>query len=246
MNRRGFLLLSSLAPVLAKDFVKKDGDICIADHEYKLVVDIRKRLMRVRRHVGYANFNYISLDDTLYFARNYSSIGNFTKDEIRLIEKIFGTDPKQFGFYGQKTINNISNKIDSNKLVKIRHSGHFVYNGKPLKDYKRLIKDVGSNLILTSGVRNVVKQLDLYLSKVISEKGNLTNASRVIAPPAYSYHTVSDFDIGKKGWGFKNFTSAFADTKEFYEMRKLDYVGIRYTVNNKDGVRFEPWHVKVI
>ncbi len=30
-------------------------------------------------------------------------------------------------------------------------------------------------------------------------------------------------------------------------MRKLKYIDMRYTINNKDGgVRYEPWHVKVI
>jgi len=29
-------------------------------------------------------------------------------------------------------------------------------------------------------------------------------------------------------------------------MKKLPYIGMRYTKNNKDGVRFEPWHVEVI
>jgi len=91
-----------------------------------------------------------------------------------------------------------------------------------------------------------VKQLSLYISKVKSLNGNLSKASNVIAPPAYTYHAVSDFDVGKKGWGNRNFTSEFARTEEFYKMQKLDYVSIRYTINNKDGVRFEPWHVKVI
>jgi LAS superfamily LD-carboxypeptidase LdcB len=99
---------------------------------------------------------------------------------------------------------------------------------------------------LTSGVRNVVKQLSLYISKIKSLNGNLSKASTIIAPPAYSYHTISDFDIGKKGWGNRNFTAEFAKTKEFKQMIKLDYISIRYTINNKDGVRFEPWHVKVI
>lgn len=29
-------------------------------------------------------------------------------------------------------------------------------------------------------------------------------------------------------------------------MRKLTYIEMRYTINNKDGVRYEPWHIKVI
>ena len=99
---------------------------------------------------------------------------------------------------------------------------------------------------MTSGIRNVVKQLSLYCNKIYNSKGNLTKASTAIAPPAYSYHTISDFDVGRRGWGYKNFTAHFARTTEFYKMRKLNYISMRYTINNKDGVRYEPWHVKVI
>ncbi len=126
------------------------------------------------------------------------------------------------------------------------HSGHFIFKGKPLQDYNRILNDVGDTIILTSGIRNVVKQLSLYISKIKSLNGNLSLASNIIAPPAYTYHAISDFDVGKKGWGGRNFTSDFAHTKEFYKMQKLEYVSIRYTIDNKDGVRFEPWHVKVI
>jgi len=246
MNRRNFLLLSALSPVMAKDYIQVDEDIYLNRTELVTLKSLDNRLQRVKRFVGFGNFNYISFDRTLLYARNYSKIGKFTKNEITLVEKLFYSKPEKFGFYGKRTVDNISQKISKKDLKKISYSGHYVYKGKPLEDYKRIIKDVGSDLILTSGVRNVVKQLSLYVSKLNKLNGNLTKASTIIAPPAYSYHTVSDFDIGKKSWGEKNFTSAFARTQEFKQIRKLDYIGIRYTVNNKDGVRFEPWHVKVI
>ena len=117
---------------------------------------------------------------------------------------------------------------------------------KVLEDYEKLKRDIGDTLILTSGVRNVVKQLSLYVNKIYNIGGNITQASISIAPPLYSYHTISDFDVGRKGWGYKNFTADFAMTNEFQKMTKLDYIGMRYTMNNRDGVRFEPWHVEVI
>ena len=246
MNRRNFLLLSALSPVMAKDYLNIEQDVFLTKNDHQTLISLDRRLRRVKKFVGFANFNYISYDTTLFYARNYSSIGKFTKDEKALVEKLFYSNPIKFGFYGDRTIGKISQKISKKDITKISHSGHFIYKGKPLEDYNRIIKDVGDNLILTSGVRNVVKQLSLYVSKLKSTKGNLSTASNIIAPPAYTYHAISDFDIGKKGWGGKNFTSAFAKTSEFREIRKLDYIGIRYTVNNKDGVRFEPWHVKVI
>ena len=246
MNRRNFLLLSTLSPLFAKDYLKIDQDVNLHIDDLKILYALDSRLKRLRKYIGFANFNIVSLDEALYYGRNYTSIGKFTKEELRLIEKLFYSEPNSFGFYGDKTVDNISQKIKKKDIQKIAHSGHFIFKGKPLEDYNRILKDVGDNLILTSGIRNVVKQLSLYISKVKSLNGNLSLASNIIAPPAYTYHAISDFDVGKKGWGNRNFTSEFATTKEFYEMQKLDYVSIRYTINNKDGVRFEPWHVKVI
>jgi len=246
MNRRNFLLLSTLSPVFAKDYIELNKDVNLHINDLKVLYTLNNRLKRLRRFVGFANFNIISLDQALFYARNYSSIGKFSKQEIQLIEKLVYSEPSNFGFYGEKTVTNITQTISKKDIEKIAHSGHFIFKGKPLDDYHRIIKDVGSNLVLTSGIRNVVKQLSLYVSKVKSMNGNLSQASRIIAPPAYTYHAISDFDIGKKGWGNRNFTAEFARTEEFAKMRKLSYVSIRYTINNKDGVRFEPWHVKVI
>ncbi|WP_052294548.1 D-alanyl-D-alanine carboxypeptidase family protein [Arcobacter nitrofigilis] len=84
------------------------------------------------------------------------------------------------------------------------------------------------------------------MDKLDSVDLNLSMASRSIAPPAFTYHSVGDFDIGKKGLGADNFTERFAHTNEFSEMKTLKYIDMRYTIGNKDGVRYEPWHVKVI
>ena len=246
MDRRTFLILSALSPVMAKDFISKGSDIYLTSSDMNTVFSLKNRLKSLKRFVGYANFNIISYDQALYYARNYSAIGKFTKDEQYLIEKLFFSDPKEFNFYGKKTTHSLTNKISKKDIIKIPHTGHFLYKGKPQNDYKRLLKDVGPTLKLTSGIRNVIKQLDLYLNKLKKYDGDLVKASKIIAPPAFSYHTIHDFDIGRKDWGAKNFTAAFATTKEFKKIRKLKYVDIRYTTNNKDGVRYEPWHIKVI
>lgn len=155
-------------------------------------------------------------------------------------------DPNQYGFYGSKTALSLENTISTKDVVKIPYTGHYLFKGQPEQDYKNLLNDVGPTLVLTSGVRNIMKQLSLYVNKIYHSHGNITKASVSIAPPAYSYHTISDFDVGRKGWGYKNFTADFATTDEFYKMRELDYIGMRYDQNNSDGVRFEPWHVEVI
>ena len=43
----------------------------------------------------------------------------------------------------------------------------------------------------------------------------------------------------------KNFIEAFSSTDEFKKLVDLD-MSIRYPRNNMLGVRYEPWHVKVV
>ena len=182
----------------------------------------------------------------LFIARNYSKIGKFSKLELEFIESIFYYDPSVHGFYGDRITLSITEKIYKKALYKVPHSGHYVYRGKTLEAYNHMKKDIGDSIILTSGVRSVVKQLKLFVDKLYSVKANLSLASRSIAPPAFTYHSIGDFDIGKKGFGYANFTSRFALTDEFFRMKKLTYIDMRYTVNNKDGVRYEPWHIKIV
>ena len=246
MNRRNFLACAALTPVFANQLMANTNDIYLGREEWELLVSVNSRLKRVKKLVGFANFNLLSFKDTLFYAKNYYKVGAFTRQEIAFIEKLFYEDPYQYGFYGPKTCSNLYNKISKKEVKKIPYTGHYIYRGKSLEDYKNLQKDVGNTLILTSGVRNVVKQLSLYVNKIYNSRGNMTKATISIAPPAYSYHSVSDFDVGRKGWGYKNFTSDFASTYEFNKMIQLDYIGMRYNKNNSDGVRFEPWHVEVI
>ncbi len=246
MKRRNFLGYIALSPIFVNDLMSNTTDIYLTREEWKLLVRVNTRLKDVKKYVGFGNFNLISFKETLFYARNYSQIGAFTKKELELIDKLFNEEPSSYGFYGERTCFNINNKVSNKEVKKIPYTGHFIFKGKALEDYYNLKKDVGDTLILTSGVRNVVKQLSLYVNKIYNSKGNMTKASRSIAPPAYSYHTISDFDVGRKGWGYKNFTADFASTDEFNKMIKLDYIGMRYKKNNSDGVRFEPWHVEVI
>ncbi|MEA3315364.1 MAG: M15 family metallopeptidase [Campylobacterota bacterium] len=245
MNRRTFLLLSAVAPLMAKDFITVKDEVYLNNNDIRVLKSLKNRLKRVIKYIGYGHFNYVSFDDMLFYGRNYSSIGRFTKEELDLVDKLFYSNPNDYGFYGEKTITKITHKIAKKDIIKVPYSGHYLFRGKPIQDYNQIIKDVNRDLILTSGIRNVVKQLSLYVGKLDRCNGNISKASRSIAPPSYSYHSISDFDVGKKGWGHKNFTAAFSKTKEYKQIRKLDYVGIRYFVNNKDGVRFEPWHIKV-
>ena len=246
MNRRNFLTCMAIMPSLSTTLMAEDNDVYLSPDEFMTISSLNSKLKRLKRFVGFANFNLISYNQALYYGRNYSAVGAFSQKEIGMMERLFDENPNDYGFFGERTCTNLDNKVARKDVEKIPYTGHYLYKGKAEEDYKKIVDDVGESIILTSGVRNVVKQMSLYVNKIYNCGGNMSKATVSIAPPAYSYHTISDFDVGRKGWGYKNFTADFAHTDEFAKMTKLDYIGMRYSMNNRDGVRFEPWHVEVI
>ena len=219
--------------------------VIACSEEKMLLHSVSLKLKQTQKLVGYGNFNLLSFDQFLKITRNYSHIGAVTKEELAYIESIFYMEASAYGFYGKKVTYQLSDKISTNETIKIPHTGHYLYKGEPYDLYQRLKKEVGPSIILTSGVRSVLKQLDLFLYKANKLEGNFSQASHSLAPPGYSFHGISDFDVGKVGLGYNNFTSVFANTKEYKSLQKLGYIAIRYPRNNPFGVRFEPWHIKV-
>jgi len=248
MRRRTFLGLIAAGSVSAMANTQKyESDVVwLRDDQASSFAHVQKKIELVKRYVGYGNFNILSFDDMLKIAARYSKIGKFTLQELALIEEIFYADPSEHGFYGKRTMPTLTTNINKKDVMKIPNTGHYLFKGHSDDSYERIISDVGKSLVLTSGVRGIPKQMNLYFNKIKSTKGNITLASRSLAPPAYSYHSIGDFDVGKKGWGYKNFTVSFARTEEFWRLQRLSYISMRYTINNKYGVRFEPWHIKII
>lgn len=233
--------------IKARDFNRHFADdIVLQGVAYKRLKTVVARLKRLQRLVGYANFSLISFDQALYYARNYSKVGAFSKSEQEFLEAIFYTKASNYGFFGEKPLDNITASIKKRDLIKIRGTGHYVFRADSLALYNKIRRDVGSSVVLTSGVRGIVKQMYLFLNKTIESSGNLSMASRSLAPPGHSFHGVGDFDVGKRGFGVRNFSEEFARTNEFKRLTDLGYVDIRYPPENKLGVRFEPWHIKVI
>lgn len=221
-------------------------DIFLSDAKMQIFLSTLNRIQRVQHVIGYANFNLVSFDSMLFYANRFPKIGAFHKNEINFMEEIFLNSARNYGFYGKKVIDEISSSVDKKETVKIARSGHYLFNGDALKKYNQLKKDIGKDIILTSGVRSVVKQLQLFLAKLKTSNGNLSLTSRSLAPPGHSYHGIGDFDVGKKGFGKLNFTAKFASTEEYKKLIKLNYVDLRYTKENNIGVRYEPWHIKVV
>lgn len=230
-----------------RDFDKFYNEDIVLDKQYMPVLESAlTRLERVQKIVGYANFSILDLDEAVKIGKSYSEAGSFSAQELDFFEKIFFFDASRYGFMGKKPISEISSTIDRKKVKKIPYTGNFLYLGKPVQTYERVKKILGNDLILTSGVRGVIKQFLLFLNKTKSCNGNLSMASRSLAPPGYSFHGIGDFDVGKKGYGIHNFTKEFTKTSVFHRLSELGFIKLRYEQNNSLGVRFEPWHIEVV
>lgn len=221
-------------------------DVYLERGDYPLLNAVVNRLERAQKYVGHGNFNLLGFDALLRYASRYDSIGEFTAAELDFMEKIFFTEARQYGFLGAKVTDNITAEIKQQDTHRVPYTGHYVFKGRSLAHYNKLVSDVGPSIVLTSGIRSVVKQMHLFLSKCAKSNGNLSKASRSLAPPGHSFHGIGDFDVGRLGWGEDNFTSKFANTDEFKKMQDLGYVKIRYPEDNRLGVRFEPWHIQVV
>jgi hypothetical protein len=231
---------------LSNNHVNIRKDVFLEKEYHSSFNNVRKKLNYVQHYIGYGNFNIISFDEAINVLKYSKDETVFTKEELAFIEHIFYYEPTYHGFFGDRITNDLTYTINKKEIIKIPYTGHYMFKGKPKEAYLKMKKDIGPTIYLTSGIRSVMKQMKLFLDKLHSVDMNLSLASRSIAPPAFTYHSVGDFDVGKKGLGADNFTKRFSYTSEFSQMMTLKYIDMRYTIGNKDGVRYEPWHVKVI
>lgn len=208
-----------------------------------LITALMDKLNTVQNHVGYVKFNIISFDEMLKIAAQCNK--PLISSEIGFIETIFYGDPRRYGFFGARTVPRLTTKISEKDLIYIKKTGHFLIKGAAIEKYTTIKSLIGNDVILTSGVRAPVKQLHLFLKKMVSEGGDLRLASTSIAPPGFTFHSVGDFDIGKVGYGYGNFSEKFQETDVFKKLYNGGYITIRYTNGNPFGVRYEPWHIKV-
>jgi D-alanyl-D-alanine carboxypeptidase len=221
-------------------------DVLLSETQRPLLVESFKRIDRVQSLVGHGNFNVLGFDDMLRYSRQNESVGAFTPQELDFLESLFFDDVERYGFYGEKVIDSLTAVVSSRDRIKVSRTGHFLFKGQSEEIYKKIRQDVGDSIVLTSGIRGIVKQTHLFLAKTIQSNGNLSLASRSLAPPGHSFHGVGDFDVGKVGFGAKNFTADFSGTEEFHQLVDLGYLTIRYPEENLLGVRYEPWHIKVV
>nr|VFJ54810.1 MAG: D-alanyl-D-alanine carboxypeptidase [Candidatus Kentron sp. FW]VFJ57885.1 MAG: D-alanyl-D-alanine carboxypeptidase [Candidatus Kentron sp. FW] len=222
------------------------GDIILEDEELSLLAEVVAHLRRVQANIGHGNFHLLGFDRMLSIGRNYSSVMPFKAREIEFMDRLFYEEANHYGFFGEKLLTHLTDNISKREVVKIPRIGQYMAKGKSIEICREMQRAVGDDLILTSGVRGIVKQMYLFLNKALASKGNLSRASRSLAPPGYSYHAIGDFDVGQKGLGALNFTKTFATTKVYQRLTTLGFTEIRYPMDNLFGVRFEPWHIKII
>ncbi|UCG21751.1 MAG: M15 family metallopeptidase, partial [Deltaproteobacteria bacterium] len=225
--------------------VHHHGDVRLDTRQFQLLKSCVNRFKRVQRTVGHGNFYLLSFDEAIRIARSYSRVGRFTRAELDFLEMIFYFDAANYGFFGKKPVKNITDQVKRREVVKVPYTGNYLYRGQPLQTYKQIIRGIGDGVVLTSGVRSITKQFLLFLNKAYGSEGNLSLASRSLAPPGYSYHGIGDFDVGQVGLGADNFTERFTTTSVYKRLNEKGYVRIRYPLDNLLGVRFEPWHIKV-
>ena len=203
------------------------------------------RLGRIQRHFGHGYFNILAFNQLLKSAAATIGIGRFTVEEMGLLQWLFYQDAATYGFMGERVVNDLLADMRPSLLHYDTQSGQYLYKRRSKPLFDRMRADIGPDLILTSGVRGIPKQSALFLAKLIACDGNVSMASRSLAPPGYSFHFSGDFDVGSAQLAGENFSRAFSRSEVYRMMQRLPYVTLRYPDQNQAGVRFEPWHVKV-
>lgn len=236
-----------------KDYLQKihnfnrphHDDVLIDKTLYPIFESTVMRLRRLQKLVGHGNFNILNFADGLALAKNYPKVGRFTKEELSFLESVFYEDGQLYGFMGQKPLKEITDQVKKKDVIKVPYSGNYLYKERSVQIYKDIKKELGDQVVLTSGIRSIMKQFLLFLNKVHSSDGNLSLASRSLAPPGYSFHGNGDFDVGQAGYGKLNFTGTFTETEVYKRLSELGYLKLRYPADNRLGVRYEPWHIKI-
>ena len=221
------------------------GDVILDEAQQQLLGAVVQKLARLSQNVGNGNFSTLGFDEALAIAQRQPSVGSFTSAELAFFEVIYSRDAREYGFFGKKQAEALLQVVNEAEIIKIPQSGNYLFKGESLEKFTKIKKDLGEDVILTSGIRGIIKQFYLFLSKAHRHGGNLSIASRSLAPPGYSYHATGDFDIGQKGLGDGNFSELFTTTPVYKRLEEQGFVDYRYWRDNMLGVRYEPWHIRL-
>ncbi len=164
------------------------GDIWATPEQIILIYSCYNKLTKIQSQVGYSNFNFINLPRVTYSARQQRKTGKrlggkpertlpFTKLEEQFMGQIFAIDAKAYGFYGERIIYDKNYRINPKKLISI--DGHFLRQGEAYEKYIKIKKQISGkfndtnssnsklDMQVTSGIRNIPKQMRLFLRKAV-------------------------------------------------------------------------------
>ncbi len=221
------------------------NDIILEPEQFQLLWSVVERLKKIQLTIGHGNFSVLGFRDALLVGKQYSKIGRFSRPELDFLEMVYYQDARDYGFKGEKIIATLSQSTRKRDVYKVPDMGQYLFKGESLEKFEKVRRDLGEDLVLTSGIRGITKQFYLFLNKAYRHGGNLSLASRSLAPPGYSYHATGDFDVGQRGFGGGNFSEEFTTTPVFKRLAGKGLVEYRYKRDNMLGVRYEPWHIKL-
>lgn len=182
-------------------------DVWATPEQSILIHSCYDKLTKIQRLVGFANFNYIDFGSVVYFAKQERKTGRFfgrtpertmpfTRKEIEFMQNIFELDARVYSFYGKKATFDINQKINEREIVSM--IGHYITKGSALDKYnmikksigRKLSDDYGNEIILrvTSGIRNLAKQMRLFYRKAV----------RLAQEPCEAFLYTLDLESGRK------------------------------------------------
>ena len=166
------------------------GDIWASPEQMLLIYSCYNKLSQVQRRVGFSNFNYIDFPTVIqtagqqrrtgrYFGKKAECTVPFSRDEEAFMEQVFAFDANAFGFHGEKVIHSQHYRVNPKELTFM--DGHFIRKGEALEKYSTIKNQVSDkiaqtagkgrrqqaalNMKITSGIRNIPKQMRLFFRK---------------------------------------------------------------------------------
>ena len=128
---------------------------------------------------------------------------------------------------------------------KVPYTGHFLYRGAPLDLYRKLERDLEKRVVLTSGIRSVVKQTHLSSPGPSRQRvifRGRPGRSRLPDIPTTASATLAWARSASVGRTSPRRSPGPRSTTRLVD---LGYVDMRYPEGNLLGVRYEPWHIQV-
>ncbi|HID98410.1 MAG TPA: hypothetical protein EYP57_09545, partial [Thermodesulfobacteriaceae bacterium] len=190
-----------------------EDDVWATPSQTLMIYSCLDKLNRVQRLTGFGKFNYICMKKTLLLAWQRRKTGRFkgsepettipfTTKEKDFMRSFFGLDAANYGFYGKRVVCDMEYSIRPDELQYM--GGHYIRKGPAMDRFRKikdqverhpalvnLISDPVKNsldMVITSGIRNIPKQMRLFFNKAVKLQG---------IPPQKYFYTI-DYEKAEK------------------------------------------------